>query len=228
MNAPWDFRVKSLLSMKPNLLLCLALGLSGAVFGSNCSASIVFPNGPAGGEEVIREAFKGLSRSISRYLGGYQIEELTVTAPFRDYSVGLTNLASGQLLPAARPGNWRYPLIHGTNAVGAAELRADQTNGTVLKFAGLDTTDFPRETLQAIRWAEQLPQIKEQDYELRRLDCPSVLFVAVWLHGKSDDIIIPLPDRGNRWHAYQPYSESEMIKLLQPEAEKKLKMPSGM
>jgi hypothetical protein len=196
--------------------------LSGAVFGSNCSAAIIFPKAPAGGEGVIREAFKGLSRSISRYLGGYQIEELTIAAPFRNYSVGLTNLASGQLLPAAQPGNWRYLLMHGTNAVGAAELMTEQTNGTVMKFAGLDTSDFPRETLEAMRRAEQLPQIKAQDFELRRLDCPSVLFVAVWLHGKSDDIIIPLPPTGGRWNAYQPYSESEMIKLLQPEAEKKL------
>ena len=46
--------------------------------------------------------------------------------------------------------------------------------------------------------------------------------------GKSDDILIPLPPTGGRWNACQPYSESEMIKLLQPEAEKKLKMPSGM
>ncbi len=214
--------------MKPKLLLCLALISSCAVFGNTSQAAITYPKAPAGGEDVIREAFKGLSKSISRYLGGYQIEELTIADPYRGYSVGLTNLASGQLLPTVRPGNWRYPLMHGTNAVGAAELRVDQTNGPALKFAGLDTSDFPRETLEAVWRAEQLPQIKEQDYELRRLDCPSVLFVAVWLHGKSDDIIIPLPDRGNRWQAYQPYSESEMIKLLKSEAEKKLKLPSGM
>lgn len=214
--------------MNPKLLLCLALVLSGVVFGSNSSAAIVFPKGPVGGEEVIREAFKGLSRSISRYLGGYQIEDLTIANPFRNYSVGLTNLASGQLLPAARAGNWRYPLMHGTNAVAAVELMANQTNETVLKFASLETSDFPWETLEAMRRAEQLPQIKEQDYELRYLDCPPLLFVAVWLHGKSDDIIIPLPKTFGRWNAYQPYSGSEIIKLLEPEAKKRLKFPPGM
>lgn len=214
--------------MKPGFLFCLALVLGSAVFGDNCSAAIIFPEGPTGGEAVTREAFKGMSRSISRYLGGYQIEDLTIATPFRSYSVGLTNLASGQLLPAAQAGNWRYPLIHGTNAVGAAELRADPTHETVLKFVGLDTSDFPRETQAAVRRAEQLPQVKSQDYELRRLDCRPILFVAVWLHGKSDDIIIPLPPTGGRWNACQPYSESEMIKLLQPEAEKKLKSLSGL
>jgi hypothetical protein len=76
--------------------------------------------------------------------------------------------------------------------------------------------------------AEQLPQIKEQDYEVRRLDCASILFVAVWLHGKSDDIIIPLGATFGRWNALQPYSESQMIKLLKPEAKKKLRKPPGM
>ena len=206
--------------MKPKLLLCLAL-----VFGSdlNCPAAILHPEAPDGGEQVIRESFKGLSRSISRYLGGYQIEDLTIARPFRDYAVGLTNLASGQLLPAARAGTWRYLLLHGTNAVGAAELMADPANGAALKFANLDTTDFSRETQEALRRAESLPRIQKQDYELRRLDCPSVLFVAIWLHGKSDDILIPLPPTRGRWNAWQPYSESEMIKLLQSEAEKRLK-----
>ena len=212
------------MNMNPKLLLGLALVLSGDL---NCPAAIIYPKAPDGGQQVIREAFKGLSRSISRYLGGYQIEDLTIANPFRDYSVGLTNLASGQLLPAARAGTWRYVLMHGTNAVGAAELMADPTNSTALKFAGLDTTDFPRQSLEALRRAEQLPQIQKPDYELRRLDCPSILFVAVWLHGKSDDILIPLPPARGRWNAYQPYSESEMIKLLQPEAEQRLKAGSG-
>lgn len=227
MNIPRNPWVKSLLIMKLKLLLGIVPVLSGLVFCDDGQAAITFPESPTGGEAVIREAFKGLSKSISRYLGGYQIEELTIAAPYRDYSVGLTNLAAGQLLSATQAGTWRYPLMHGTNAVGAAELTTDPADGTALNFAGLDTSDFPRETLEAMRKAEQLPQIREQDYELRRLDCPAVLFVGVWLHGKSDDIIIPLPPTSGRWNAYQPYSESEMIKLLKPEAEKKLKSPAG-
>lgn len=76
--------------------------------------------------------------------------------------------------------------------------------------------------------AKQLPQVKRQDYEFRRLDCPAILFVAIWLHGKSDDIIIPLPPSFGRWTAYQAYSESQMAKLLMPEIEKKLKEAAGM
>ena len=213
--------------MKPNLLLGLALVLSGLP-GHNCHAAIIYPQAPDGGRQIVLESVRGMSRSMSRYLGGFQIEDLTIADPYRDYSVGPTNLASGQLLSATKPVVWRYLLMHGTNAVGAAELIADKTNGKTLKFANLDTTDFSSETLEALRRAEPLPQIKKQDYELRRLDCPPILFVAVWLHGKSDDIIIPLPPTCGRWNAYQPYSESQMIKLLKPEAEKRLKLPPGM
>ena len=119
-----------------------------------------------------------------------------------------------------------YLFIHGTNAVGAAGLIADEKTGKALKSNGLYQTDCSNETLEALRIAEQLPQIKKQDYEFRRLDSPPLSFVAVWLHGKSDDIIIPLPNTFGRWNAYQPYSESQMIKLLKPEAKKVLKQPN--
>jgi hypothetical protein len=129
------------------------------------------------------------------------------------------------LLSAARVGGWTYLFIHGTNAVGMGELIADEKTGKALKANGLGSSDFSNETLEAMRIAEQLPQIKKSDYEFRRLDSPAIHFVAVWLHGKSDDIIIPLPPTFGRWNAYQPYSESQMIKLLKPEAKKVLKAP---
>jgi len=213
--------------MKPNFLLGLALVLSGLP-GHHCHAAIIYPQAPDGGRQMVYASVSALPRSMSRYLGGFQIEDLTIADPYRDYSVGPTNLASGQLLSAAQPVGWRYLLMHGTNAVGAAVLIADKKSGKALKFGGLNQTDFSNETLEALRRAEPLPQIKKQDYELRRLDCPALLFVAVWLHGKSDDIIIPLPDTFGRWNAYQPCSESEMIKLLEPEAKKRLKFPPGM
>jgi len=107
----------------------------------------------------------------------------------------------------------------------ATVFDADPKTGKALRFGALYETCFAKETLEALRKAEKLPQIKKQDYELRFLDIPSVYFVAVWLHRESDDILIPLPSTFGRWDAYQPYSESAMIKLLKPEAKKVLKAP---
>ena len=210
--------------MKPKLLICLALVLSG-----HCFAAIIYPQAPDGGREIVYKYAGEILKSDPRFLGGFRIEELTMADPYRDYAVGLTNLASGQLLSAAKSGGgWTYLFMHGTNAVGAAGLIADEKTGKALKANGLYATDFSNETVEALRIAEQLPQINQQDYEIRRLDSPGILFVAVWLHGKSDDIIIPLGATFGRWNALQPYSESQMIKLLKPEAKKKLKEPPGM
>ena len=210
--------------MKAKLLLCLALVLSGY-----CHAAIVYPKAPDGGRQIVYKYAGEVLKSDPRFLGSFRIEELTIADPYRNYYVGLTNLASGQLLSAAKSGGgWTYLFMHGTNAVGAGGLIADEKTRKALTANGLYQTDFSEQTLEALRIAEQLPQVKRQDYELRRLDIPPILFVAVWLHAKTDNIIIPLPPTFGRWSAYQPYSEKQIIKLLKPEAKKKLKEPPGM
>ena len=81
--------------------------------------------------------------------------------------------------------------------------------------------------LEAMRKAEELPQVKKQDYEFRFLNLAPLSFFAVWLHGKSDDIIIPLPPTWGIWNAYQPYSESQITELLKKYIEKRPKGPIG-
>ena len=202
--------------MNPKLLLCLAL-----ILGGDCHAAIVYPKAPDGGRQMVSKNLD--PDSDAKFLGVSRIEDLTVADPYENYYVELTNLASGKFLSAVKSnGYWTYPLLHGTNAVGAAGLSADDKTGKALDFDSLEQSPFADETLEALRMAEQLPQIKKQDYEVRRLDMPWILFRAVWLHGKSDDIIIPLGTTFGRWNALQPYSESELVKLLQPEAKKKL------
>jgi len=207
--------------MKPKLILCLALVLSG-----NCYAAIVYPKAPDGGRQIVYQFAGELLKSDPRFLGGFHIEELTIADPYENYSVGLADLVKGKFLSATiSNGYWTYLLMHGTNAIGYAGLVADGKNGKALKANGLYQTDYSN---KALRTAEQLPQIKKSNYELRYLEIAPILFRAVWLLGKSDDIIIPLGVTFGRWNALQPYSESQMIKLLKPEAKKKLKEPPGM
>lgn len=206
--------------MKLKIIFCLALALSG-----NSHAAIVYPKAPDGGRQLVHEYVGPLLRAhpdAGVSVRGVQIQDLTIADPSRWYGVGATDLASGRLLSAAKSNSWRYPLIYGTNAVGVAQLIADEKTGKALKCIALYQTDYSGEALQA---AEQLPQVKKQNYELRFLDAPAVLFHAIWLHGESDDIIIPFPDTWKRWNC-QPYSERQMIKLLKPEAKKVLKAPN--
>ncbi|MGD0252483.1 MAG: hypothetical protein ABSC01_07275 [Verrucomicrobiota bacterium] len=213
--------------MKSKLILCLALVLSGY-----CHAAIVYPKAPDGGQQT---AYKYLEadqkpKNFLDFLGVSRIENLTIADPFGvyTYSAEFTNLLSGQFLSATECYAWRYPLMLGTNTVGTMDLNADETRGKLLKFITLQKSPSDNPMLEAAQVAEQLPQVKKQDYEFRFLNMAPILFRAVWLHGESDDIIIPLPPTFGRWNAYQPYSESEMIKLLKPEVENRLKQPPGL
>lgn len=202
--------------MNPKLLLCFALVLGG-LLTYNCRAAITYPKAPEGGKQIVE---KYLDPQLLKPLGITNVERLTIAAPYQSYSF---DVASGERLSAAKPGyggGWQYLLLQGTNAVGVAFLKADDGTGKALKCTQLDGSGFSDGWLEALRTAAQLPQVRKQDYELRSLDMPWLLFRAVWLHGESDDIIIPLPDRWNRWNASQPYSASQIIELLKPEAKR--------
>ena len=188
---------------------------------SRCDAAIIHPKAPDEGRQVV---YNNLDL---RFLGVAHVADLSIGEPYRCYYVGASNLASGQLLAGLKPGGWQYPLMLGSNVVGAVEVVADKKDEKALAFAGLYQTDFSREMLEAARAAEKLPQIKKQDYEFRRLEIPGINFVAVWLHGKSDVIIIPLPPTyGRKLKAYEAYSESQIIKMLKPEAKEVMKVPN--
>jgi hypothetical protein len=213
--------------MNPKIWLQLWLVWGGVLLVGHCPAAIIYPEPPADGRQVVSQGLKEFPASMSRYLRGFELKDLTIGQPCRSYRVETTNLVSSQLLSAAKSDAWRYPLMHGTNVIASAELTTSKENGS-LEFAGIDTTDLPEETQEAIQKAEQLPQVKAADYEIRCLNCPPILFVAIWLHGKTDDIIIPLPPDRGQWNAYQPYSESGILQLLKPAAEKRLKAGNGI
>lgn len=211
------------LEMKAKFLLCFALVLSGV-----CDAAIVYPKPLDGGQPIVIENAKRVLKSDPKFLGGFRFDELTVADPYRVYGVSAKDLAAGKLVSAAGPGGWQYPLMHGSNVVGMEEVIANEKTGGVLRFNGLYESNFSIEMAAALQMAGQLPQVKMQDYEVRRLDCAPILFVSLWLHGKTDDIIIPLGATFGRWNANQPYSEREILKLLKSEAKKKLKEPPRM
>jgi hypothetical protein len=208
-------------TMKPKIILCLAL-----VLGGHSHAAIINPKALDGGREMVYTNVAPILRHDPRFFEGLKIEDLTIAEPHREYFVGLTNLASGHMLSAATSRSWRYLLMHGTNAVGAATLIADGKNGNALKFNDLQHPFFPNATLEALRAAGKLPQTKKQDYELRYLGIPALNFVAVWLHGESDNILIPLPPTFGRFNDYQPYSESQIIKVLKKDADNVMKQPN--
>ena len=193
--------------------------------GINCDAAIVFPVAPEEGRQIAYQKVSVVLQAFTNAYKGLKIEELPMADAHKMYSVGTQNIISGNLLSAANYSGWRYLFFHGTNAVCEVPLSIDPKDGKLSKRGGVFGNELIQATLEALPKAEGLPQVEKQDYEFRFLICYAIKFDAIWLHGKSDDIIIPVPPTYDRVNAYQPYSEGEIIKLLKPEAENTLKQP---
>ncbi|HLZ16443.1 MAG TPA: hypothetical protein VKQ08_05360 [Cyclobacteriaceae bacterium] len=204
--------------MNPKLFLCLALVLS-----SYCRAAIVFPAAPEKGRQIAYEKVSRVIQAFPQMFKGLATNELTITNAQRMYAVSPQEVVSNNLLSAAKLYAWLYPFVHETNAVLSAPVFINPKDGKLSKRGGVMDGKLVKDMLVALQKADELPQVKKQDYECRYLVMPPS-FVAAWLHGKSDDIIIPLPPTYYGKKAYQPYTEKAIIKLLKPEAENILYM----
>jgi hypothetical protein len=183
---------------------------------------ITLPQAPANGENIVSENLGGLlatqAAGVAAVLKSVRSEELSIAGPHQSYVVALQDIAEGRILSAARPIAWRYLIVQGNDAVAEVELNADEKVAKELDFLGLHESPFANATLEALRLAEELPQAKKQDYELRYLKIPAVYLAAIWLHNESDDILIPLFPTPKGLKAEQLYSENQLSKALQPAA----------
>ena len=114
---------------------------------------------------------------------------------------------------------WRYLLVQDHNAVAEAELSvrrrgARGAGAKALDLVALTQGPFTGATVEALAAAKELPQVARADYELRLLKAPAVYFVALWLHGTKDDILIPMGDPPGGLQKNRPYSEGEIIQAL--------------
>jgi hypothetical protein len=114
-----------------------------------------------------------------------------LAAPHEVYTLDLADVANG--LKGAKATGWRYLVMEGDNAVAAAELdRPAKGSKGNPEFSNLNTGGFVSSTYEAIHTAELLPEVKKADYQVRLLQIPAVCSVALWLHGKSQDLLLPL------------------------------------
>lgn len=146
-------------------------------------------------------------------------DELSYSEPHALYFVSLDGLAEGKLLGVATQTSWRYLLARGETPIAEVELSAKPRRGKggsaeEFEFLGLTQGPFIAATIEALGVAEQLPQVAKADYELRMLKVPSVYLAALWLHGKDDDILVPMADPPGGLRKNRPYSEEQVIKAL--------------
>ncbi len=183
---------------------------------------IIHQKAPEEGRQIAYEKVGGNIQKFPTAFSGVKLGELSITNPYPMYAIGTQDIAQGKLLSAAKPSGWLYLFLHGTSAVCGVPLRIDPKDGKLSKRGGVYTGGLVQGVWDGLRKAEELPQVKNQDYEFRYVTCGFISFYAVWLHGKSDDIFIPLPPTFGKIESYQPYSEKEIIQFLKLDAENAL------
>lgn len=200
--------------MKPKLLLALALVLSAI---SNSQAGLIYCATPEGGREVVRANIEN-DLSGAGLLGKIPKDQVTMFNPLRFYLLdNMTNFDSFYLARAEFQ-CWQYLLLHGTNVIGGCFVSPKDLPPKKPDTTVLFNTGGSQETYTAMEIAKNLPQVKAHDYEVRRVGFIFVSFQALWLHGKADDIIIPLPrgypDTARYFTAYMPYNGRQMAQIL--------------
>src|SRR5215831_9428262 len=182
---------------------------------------ITFPKAPRAAAAKLVGHLTELARErkMPYRMSEMRLESLSHSEAHPVYFVPLDALAQGKLLQAAKQTSWRYLLVQDNAPIAEAELAAASrtTKGAKsrsLDFLSLTHGPFAVATVDALGAAEQLPQVEREDYELRLLKIPAVYFVALWLHGAKDDILMPMGQPPGGLKANEPYTEAQVIEAL--------------
>lgn len=92
--------------------------------------------------------------------------------------------------------SWRYLLFDNDCNVWQAAL--GPLEDLKLAFLGVCRSPLAPVAVEALRFAEQLPEVASKDYELRFLDLPAVHFRALWLYLPDGSLVIPLDENRRR------------------------------
>jgi hypothetical protein len=184
------------------------------------------PDPPAEGLGIIRSALSSAmnqpASTMASVIAEAGPENLTTAAPHQIFFVGLRDIAEGRLLEAAQVVGWRYLIFKGEQPLAAAELKVGAAEGR-LEFSNLNRGLFVGSTIEGVARAEDMAVVRDNDFELRLLDIPSLYVVALWLHGDSE-ILIPLPPSRPELEQFTPYSEEEVIARLRQPARERLEL----
>ena len=171
------------------------------------------PQPPENCADVIVEALGRLSAGLDEIITDFDLSQLSLAAPHPVYLLEYDDLPMGGLDAATKTG-WRYLVLHRGSVVAAAEVEL-QRQGTVMQFAGINVGPNVDGFLRAVAAAEQSDRGQQKaGYKVRWLTMPTARAMALWLHRRQDDWLIPVPPTFQRYEAYVLYRPEELFELL--------------
>ena len=144
---------------------------------------------------------------------------LQLAEPHQVFTLGLSDLAAGKGLDAAKPTGWRYLVQEGDNVLASAEtvvgLRGEQV------FSAFNEGRFVDSSAKAMRAVREFPEVGQGGFELRLLNVPGLYVLALWLHetqGKGD-FLVPLAPSPVETPAGKPVPAAVLLKELAAKAQ---------
>lgn len=178
--------------------------------------SLTHPPGPAGGRQLLTThvaEIRAHPHLAHRALDGAASDALDASQPHRTYTMSLDDVRARTAPASLAPDGWRYLVFAGPRAVAAVEL-AILPAAPGLRFAHVSSGRIVSATVDALNIAEALPDVQQADHEVRLLRVPSLLFVALWLHG-ARDIVLPLTRHGSVLPPLTPHDGGAVLDSLQ-------------
>ena len=181
---------------------------------------LIYPKAPSNGVQTLRPALQaalqtqGLGRNHS--FAAVAPGNIRLSEAYRGYSLSLEDLTQGKGLQDAEVGDWRYLVF--ADGVTIADAQLADVGGHV-EFASLNHGPVAAATVDALKLAEQSPQLQGKTVELRVLFISALHVVAIWLHADSEDVLIPIEPTPKELAVTQLYSEAALLMLLKPAAD---------
>jgi hypothetical protein len=192
--------------------------------------AVVFPNPPSLNEQMLGRHLAQIADSplsgAKGQLAGVTIDALSYTAPHQNWYSTLDALIAGRLLADAQAGSWRYLLCEENRAVGEFEVESDDQQ-MAQRFLAVHHGSAAQLSVDALRFAESIPEVGDRDFEARFLKVPALNFSAIWLHRDDQDLIIPVTGHSEALTPRNAYSESDVVSALRPRAEEARRGPGG-
>jgi hypothetical protein len=143
---------------------------------------------PAGATDIVHAAL--VSRlQRAQHLPALQGSPQTGT-PLPSYVLDRVEASRDAPLSAARRVGWRYPIVGGASP-GLATLIGEQQG---LTFAGVSHGPLAERLMQAATLVEDNLGSKQEQFEPRLLEIPSLRICALWLYGGSQNFFVVLVD----------------------------------
>lgn len=135
-----------------------------------------------GGGNQFLESFAG---------GGSPPNVLAAPAPV--YNLDLVDVVGAKGLKGARRVGWRHLVLQGDSVIAATEV--PETSSKKAISAAYEESTYATNCPLALEAAEALDEVAHHDFEVRMLRIPALSTMALWLHGQSQDLLIPLSNQ---------------------------------